>query len=232
MNWDVWDRIEEILIAHNIKPILAVVPDNRDSNLVIQKPRDDFWQRVRDWQARGWFIALHGYQHAYETKDSGLVGINAFSEFAGLPYATQRKKMTHALNIFAQHQVHVDGWVAPGHSFDKVTVQVLLELNINIISDGYFIKPVTYLGAYWIPQQLWKFRQLSFGIWTVCLHSNQFSKSDILNFQKNIEKFSSSISTVSDVMQNYAPNKRNTTDRFFNIFFLIALRLKRYLHKF
>ena len=30
MNWNKWNSIEDILIKHNIKPILAIVPDNKD----------------------------------------------------------------------------------------------------------------------------------------------------------------------------------------------------------
>src|SRR5260370_42375028 len=53
------------LMARRLKPILAVVPDNQDPMLKVDAPVADFWDRVRQWQARGWTIALHGYQHRY-----------------------------------------------------------------------------------------------------------------------------------------------------------------------
>src|ERR1051326_483182 len=93
LNWRVWSRLESILERHRVKPLLAVVPDNRDAKLMVDAPDPDFWARVRDWQARGWTIALHGYQHAYVTTDSGIVGLNAYSEFAGLAYAEQKRKI-------------------------------------------------------------------------------------------------------------------------------------------
>jgi hypothetical protein len=32
MNWDIWEKIEKILIQHGGDPILAVVPNNKDKN--------------------------------------------------------------------------------------------------------------------------------------------------------------------------------------------------------
>ncbi len=76
MNWAVWDSIEEYLIRYRVRPILAVVPDNQDPNLVIDPPRDDFWERVRHWQRMGYSIALHGYQHRYVSSNAGLLLLN------------------------------------------------------------------------------------------------------------------------------------------------------------
>ena len=49
MNWAIWDKVEEGLRRHDVRPILAVVPDNHDSKLRIDPPRADFWDRVRQW---------------------------------------------------------------------------------------------------------------------------------------------------------------------------------------
>src|SRR5262252_3697380 len=73
MNWQVWSEIEAALLDQDLKPILAVVPDNQDPVLKVDPPVEDFWERVRTWQARGWTIALHGYQHRYVTHSPGIV---------------------------------------------------------------------------------------------------------------------------------------------------------------
>jgi peptidoglycan/xylan/chitin deacetylase (PgdA/CDA1 family) len=179
MNWSVWERIEPLLHGNGIKPILAVVPDNRDPKLVVAAPRADFWDKVRAWQAEGWCIALHGYQHRYETREGGLMGINEYSEFAGLPEDVQREKLARALAIFAEQGVRADAWVAPAHSFDAVTVSLLLELGVETISDGFYYRPVRHLGAIWIPQQFWHFRPMPGGLWTVCLHCNGYGEAEI-----------------------------------------------------
>ena len=93
MNWRAWDDIETILCEQRIKPILAVVPDNRDEALRVSPPNARFWDRVREWQAWGWTIAMHGWQHRFVTKDAGILRVNKRSEFGGLPRDEQRSKL-------------------------------------------------------------------------------------------------------------------------------------------
>ena len=63
MHNDRWLQVEKILDLHQIKPIVAVIPDNADSSFFIDPPDPDFWPNVQKWQNKGWAIALHGYQH-------------------------------------------------------------------------------------------------------------------------------------------------------------------------
>src|SRR5437867_12602992 len=84
MRWTIWERVETRLKSADIRPILAVIPENNDPKLVIEPGRPDFWDRVRTCQAWGWTIAVHGYQHVWTTSDRGMYGWNARSEFAGL----------------------------------------------------------------------------------------------------------------------------------------------------
>jgi predicted deacetylase len=229
MNWSVWARIEAVLTEHSIKPMLAVVPDNRDPRLMIEPARSDFWDRVRAWQAGGWCIALHGFEHLYETRSSGLLGINAYSEFAGLPYDAQRAKLDQALGVFARHGVRADAWVAPAHTFDASTVKALLELGIDVISDGFYSRPVKRLGALWIPQQMWQFRPMPFGVWTVCYHHNRLSEEGIRKFQLDIKRFASAIVTMDQVIRDDSIKESNFLDASVALTWLAALRFKRRL---
>lgn len=229
MNWSIWERVESVLMRHNIKPILAVVPDNRDPMLMVDSVCAGFWERVRAWQATGWTIALHGYQHRYETDHPGLLGINIFSEFAGLSYAAQRAKLEQAVAVFKAQGVRVDGWVAPAHAFDATTVKVLLELGINVISDGFYSRPVKRLGALWIPQQMWRFRAMPFGVWTVCYHHNHLSESAFGQFEIDAARFSPVITSVDQVVSGYPFKPVGFLDAAMSLAWLTALRLKRRL---
>jgi predicted deacetylase len=227
MNWATWDRIEAVLDELSIQPIVAVVPDNQDPNLDTAPARHDFWERVRRWQKAGWFIALHGYQHRYVTRDAGLMGINPFSEFAGLPYETQRLKLVNALGIMRQHGVEPDGWVAPGHSFDATTVRVLLELGIELISDGFYRRPVRYLGATWIPQQIWRFRPMPFGVWTVCVHGNTLTDPAFDALKADLVRFAPQITSVHAVLHGVDAPNRTPLDRALMHAWRASLRLKQ-----
>lgn len=200
MNWHVWEKIEKVLVEREIRPILAVVPDNRDEKLVAMPPRADFWEKVRAWQSMGWCIALHGYEHLYVTDRSGLIGLNARSEFAGLSCDVQEEKLRKGLAIFRENGVTADAWVAPAHSFDENTVELLVKNGITTISDGYYLRSVKSMDAVWVPQQLWKFRYFPFGLWTVCYHINEYGDKDIQNIISDIDRYKHNIISIDDVV--------------------------------
>ena len=227
MNWAVWDQVESLLQRYSVKPIVAVVPDNRDPKLMVDSPRTDFWVRVRDWRARGWTIAVHGYQHAYVTQNAGILGLNDFSEFAGLSYDDQKRKIEAALGILAKEDLHPEAWIAPGHAFDATTIKVLVENGIRIISDGFYFRPIQKLGATWIPQQLWSFRRLPAGLWTVCLHLNSFSQAQVSRLDRDLARFRSSLVSIHDVLDRYDPRPENRVDALFSHVWLWNLRRRR-----
>jgi len=229
LNWGKWARVESVLNLHDVKPMLAVVPDNRDPKLMVDPPNPDFWALVREWQARGWTIGIHGYQHAYTTVHAGLVGLNRYSEFAGLPYADQKQKIENALAILSKENVAAQAWIAPAHSFDSTTVGILVEKGVRIISDGFYFRPVEKMGATWIPQQLWDFRNLRLGLWTVCFHPNDFSERSIIKLDRNLTAFRGAVISLSEVLLRYHPRPEGFLDAKFSKFWL--WKLKRRIRK-
>jgi predicted deacetylase len=230
MNWDIWAQVENTLLELGVKPVMAVVPDNHDEKLKICAPDHCFWDKVRNWQGRGWTIGLHGYQHLYVTRDAGLLGVNRSSEFSGLSYAEQKSKLRQALDIFNRERVIADLWVAPGHSFDKTTIQVLFELGIQRLSDGFSLYP--YLdsgGMMWVPQQLWRFRKMPFGLWTVCLHLNSWTAAEVPRFRSELSKFAGALTDWPSTIAAYQSRKHNILDTLFSGTYQIALRGRRWL---
>jgi predicted deacetylase len=200
MNWSAWSEIEACLKAYDVRPILAVVPRNRDRKLIVDSPRAEFWDRVREWQALGWTIALHGYEHRMVSTDGGVLGISRKSEFSGTAVERQREKIRRGLRILRDHGVKVETWVAPWHSFDEQTLDVLMEEKIRYVSDGLATRPWRDArGLIWIPQQLWRFRRMPLGVWTVCHHHNSWSREDIRQFSVTIRKYRSRITSLDSV---------------------------------
>ena len=227
MNWRVWEQLEPVLQAHGVKPIMAVVPDNHDPHLMADAPQPDFWARVRRWQAQGWTIALHGHQHLYATREAGLVGINRYSEFAGLAEDRQREKLQLALAVFEREGVRADAWVAPAHSFDAVTLRLLLQAGIHVVSDGFYTRAVRHLGAVWVPQQLWRFRPMRRGLWTVCFHHNSFDPAAVERFARDIAAYARRIVDMPTAIGLDAVAPRGPLDAAFASAWMAALRLKR-----
>ncbi len=131
---------------------------------------------------------MHGYQHLYETKNSGLIGLNNYLEFAGLPYEVQAEKIKKAWEIFTDNGIRPKIWMAPAHSFDLNTLKALKEYTeIEYITDGFAVFPFTAYGFKWIPQQLWRFRNLLKKIFNSAFNSLY---SNLLRFKRWIsEKF-------------------------------------------
>jgi predicted deacetylase len=205
MNWKVWSEIEAILTEQRLKPILAVVPDNQDPVLRVDTPRDDFWERARQWQARGWALALHGFQHKYSAEHPGIVTPKKKTEFAGFPAREQEEKLRRGVEIFERQGIKPRVWIAPSNSFDATTVSLLPQFGIRIICDGYFRVPFVYQrNIVWIPQQLHGFRPAPPGVWTVCYHHNHWTTSDLARFREDLVRYQYDIGSLDEVMQAWA----------------------------
>lgn len=225
MNWDMWERVERTLADLDVRPILAVVPNNQDRSLKVRPARDCFWDSVRTWQARGWTIGLHGYSHLYVGRDAGLVGKTPNTEFAGLPLETQESKLRSAVEVFRREGVHPDLWIAPSHSFDHHTIWVLKSLGIRTISDGFFLFPgLDKNGVLWIPQQISTLRPRPFGVWTACFHINRWTEEDFRNFDSSVRRRRPHITSVSDLMDVYQHRRQSTLERGFAPLWLWRMR--------
>lgn len=182
MNWERFYRAKEIFDQYDIRPLIGVVPDNRDETLHKEEGRENFWNIIRGLQESGWTVAQHGTYHCYETKDSGILGINPFSEFAGLSYEIQRHKLQTGKQILEEHGIRTDIFMAPGHTYDKNTLKVLKECGFSVITDGLSSMPYLEEGILCIPCRLRGLKTPE-GIDTVCLHTNLMNDQDMAELE-------------------------------------------------
>jgi predicted deacetylase len=214
MNWKAWEGVEGHLMRHGVKPILAVVPDNRDPGLQLELAVPEFWDRVRRWQGMGYAIALHGYQHVYVNHDRGLMRLTPHSEFAGLPYQAQLTKLQEGLRIFREQGVHADAWVAPSHSFDATTLEALAAVDLKVICDGLWPWPhADQAKLFWVPQQLWQFERKTAGIWTICNHTNGWTEKAVAAFGRELDSYAPLMTDLATVVRDYAGRTLTLEDR-------------------
>ena len=133
-----WSMVEKVLDEFAIRPIVAVVPDNKDPKLDVDARSESFWNTVRSWAAKGWAVAMHGHTHVmHPTTEPLLLPFYQRSEFAGLTLDQQAEKIRTSRRIFLEQGVDPKIWVAPAHSFDSLTLKALAaETPIRIVSDG------------------------------------------------------------------------------------------------
>lgn len=181
-NFSKWREIERILDTFSVKPIVAVIPNNRDQSLFYGPKNPNFWNLVRTWESKKWAVAMHGLNHVYHNVDRKRLILPFYdrSEFAGLPLEKQRERIRRSLAIFRENKIEPRLWVAPSHSFDAVTLEALnLEVSFRIISDGIALRPYTESEFTFIPQQLWDVSHKKSGTWTICLHPDTMSFEEI-----------------------------------------------------
>jgi len=203
MDHDKWNLLQDLLSKYNVKPIVAVIPNNKDATLEIDNYDDSFWNKVRYWESIGWTIAMHGNTHlmSYTDKNNLILPFYSRSEFSGMNIKSQSAVIRQSWRKFKRESISPTIWVAPAHCFDQVTIEAIkAETPINIISDGIATDVYYENGFYWLPQQLWSFKKKYFGLWTVCLHPNTMNIESLRDLEYKIVKYRKNIISFDEVV--------------------------------
>ena len=174
MDKEKWQRMFDILDCYDVRPMVGVIPHNEDPEQEIDAPDAEFWNKAKQWQDKGYSIAMHGYNHCY-ISDKGLDGINPLwmrSEFAGVPLEEQKQRIRDGFGILSGHGLKPRFFFAPSHTFDENTLIALKECtDIRVISDTIAVKPYKRDGFVFIPQLGGHCAEMRVkGLWTFCLH--------------------------------------------------------------
>lgn len=189
MDIEKFAAFERIFQKYKVKPLIGIVPDNKDPNLRVSSNNDtNFWKRTIELVNRhGWEVAQHGYQHVYLTKSGGILNLNHKSETSGLPYEEQLEILKKGQNILDSKGLHTDIYMAPSHSYDQNTLKALNTLKFNYITDGYSLYPYLYKNLTFVPCQMANPRKMLFGVYTFCIHANTSSAELIERFDAFIK---------------------------------------------
>ena len=184
MNGPNWSRMEQVLDEHSIRPIVGIIPQNRDPELKKYGKEEHFWEKAAKWQGKGWTIAQHGCTHVFETENGGINPVNCRSEFAGLPLERQKEKIREGYGILRRHGLDPIIFFAPAHTFDRNTLQALKEeTGIRVISDTVANDVYVEDGFFFLPQQSGRVRSLPFRMTTFCYHPNTMTEEDFATLE-------------------------------------------------
>lgn len=191
MDFEKFERFKAILDKYDIKPLIGVVPDNKDKKLRKCEPRADFWGYIKNLQNQGWIVAMHGYNHVYNTRKPGMFPVSDKSEFAGLSYQRQDEMIREGKRIFRKNGINTDFFMAPFHSYDKYTLKALRTNGFHRIADGFGDGPYELDGMTFFPVAISKSRTLASkedGIVTFVYHIGTMTNRDFDVFEKLFEK--------------------------------------------
>lgn len=226
MNEKKWQAIEMLLDKYNIKPIVGIIPDNKDSDFKYPKIKD-FWKKYpHKWQEKGWIIAVHGYNHNL-TK-------TIRTEFSSKSYKEQKKTLHAGYTLLRNQGLMPKCFFAPNHTFDDNTIKACKDLGIfEFISDGYAYYPYKYKGMIFLPSVFDTPHKVSSkGIFTFVYHPNNITEEKLIyleNFIKaNLENFNVNIDYI---ITKYSNRKKTIKDYILQFEILIYRMIRNIIKK-
>ena len=208
MNWALMDKCEKLFDKFKIKPLLGIIPINKDPELLKLPKNDRFWERVKSWENKGWEITMHGCNHLYTQKSdkNDIFNYGGNSEFYGLDYSMQLNKIKAGLEEFKKREIKVRSFFAPNHIYDSNTLKALKDSDIKIIIDGYGLFPYYKNEILFIPQLFYKEIFLPFGIQSTQMHINEWNDEAYKNFEIFVKKNYSKILNLNNIIEVTNPN--------------------------
>jgi predicted deacetylase len=222
-----WEMFLPLVEKFHLRPILAVVPDNRDPSLILSKPDAEFWGLMRAMESAGSTIAVNGYQHACDSRGRGLIRLHSRTEFAGVPQEIQQEWIHKGVETLRSHGLHPKLWIAPRHGFDRNTLRALQQEGIGYLSDGFARIPFNRGGIMWIPQQLWQPVRKSAGLWTICIHSNFAGKKLVEKLWAFLEAYGAQFTSFDRVQAEFRAAALGPSERLYEGFSSWRIRLLR-----
>lgn len=205
MNWANFKIVMDLCDKYGVKPLLGVVPKNKDKKLMVDVENKDFFQVMREYQDKGVMFAQHGLDHIYRNHKGGILKLNKNSDFVGLSKEEQLKFLQEGFEILRSENIKTEIYMAPSHSYDKNTILALKELGFKYVTDGYTNFNYKWLGLTFIPcMHTFKINKKVSGICTLCLHINTMIEKDILEFENTLKKYQNNLCDYSQLLKEPA----------------------------
>lgn len=208
MNHDNWKKMEVLLDRYEVKPIVGVIPDNKDPDFYWED-NPDFYTQVSGWQSKGWTIALHGRNHVLHTyihtrKNYYQKSHSVHTEFAGVDLEKQKEMIDEGVKSLREHGIETNIFFAPAHTYDKNTVKACLDSGvIKFISDGYSLKPFKRDGMIFIPSICdGPFNIKIPGVYTFVCHPSAMEEKQFERIRDFLDKNKKRMTNVYEVMEN------------------------------
>lgn len=202
-----WLRVEQLLNKYQIKPIVGIIPDNKDKEFCYSSLKNFWTEIVPRWQEHDWIIAQHGLHHDLSK--------TVRTEFSGKSFQEQKEILTRGYELLQQHHVKPVCFFAPAHTFDNETIAAIKELQFyKFVSDGYAFYPYKKNGVLFLPSVFDTPHKLfPFGIYTFIYHPNNMKEEDFQYLETFIQKYRKQFDVHLDfLLDKYGNRHRNIFD--------------------
>lgn len=225
MNEEKWKKIELLLDKYNIKPIVGIIPDNKDKEFkypIIE----NFWKEYPlNWQKKGWIIAQHGLNHNL----SDVVR----TEYIGKSLDEQINILDKGYKILQEKGIIPICFFAPNHTFDDNTIEACNRLGyFKFISDGYAFFPYKYKNMLFLPSVFdTPHKVANTGVFTFVYHPNKITDDDLDYLENFIIKYKNNFDVdIHDILNSFSNRKKTIKDCFLE-FLIKVFRIFRKIIK-
>jgi predicted deacetylase len=219
-----WKIFETFFDKNNIKPIIGVIPLNKDNSLG-SETNHNFWELIKSWKNKGWSIAMHGLHHQCKKikPEDSFFKFGNKSEFVGKSLEDQTKIVEQSILCFRENNIEPNIFMAPSHTFDLLTLKALeLSTRIRIVTDGFSFRTFKKNNFIFIPQQLWSVWKMPFGLYTICIHPTTMKTDQIHKFIEELDRISDQIISPSEIDLKSTKNQGFLDWIFENIYLFIS----------
>lgn len=227
-----WERFLALIRRYKLTPILAIVPDNQDPDLMVDEPDANFWQEMRELASAGACIGLHGLTHMSHQRGRSFIPLHRQTEFAGASESLQQQMIEQGIQLLRAEGLTPKIFVAPRHGFDSNTLRALRSAGLTILSDGLTARPFRKGGVVWIPQQLWEPAHRSSGLWTICIHANTCTPQQFAALEEFVAANLSQFTGVEAALDAFPPGSLHAGAAAMAWARLTKIRLSKWSRKF
>lgn len=211
MNFDQFQIAEKLMDKYGIKPLIGVIPDCKDKDLLISESNINFWNYIKSLQSKGYAVAMHGVNHVFDSSYKGVVNNRIGSEFSGHTLEQQVQKIQEGKRILQEHGIYTDKFFAPAHSYDDNTIRALSICGFKYMSDGKSVYAYEKYGVKLLPCRSGGCpKNLTSGYVTAVFHAHEWvlpQKSYCFQqFCNLLEKYSANVVTFDDYKQQKSHN--------------------------
>ncbi|MFB6298531.1 MAG: DUF2334 domain-containing protein [Salinirussus sp.] len=157
-----------------------------------------FLHGLRD---RGWELAQHGYTHEDVGTGRGGPLYDERSEFAGLDYAEQERRVEAGREILESHGIEPSTFIPPWHEYDRTTVRVLRDADFRCVNEGRWPVPRTVDGITLVPTHIPGITPYVLGIGVLTLVSHPHLEDEPMQNARAVTGHESRVSTPEDVVE-------------------------------
>lgn len=200
----------DVLSRYNdrgLRGVVAVCPKYEGERLSA-----DVVEFLDDLREDGWELAQHGYEHENVAEGRGGPLYDERSEFAGLDYDEQARRIGAGKDILESHGIKPTTFIPPWHEYDRTTARVLAANGFDCINEGRWPVPRTVEGVTLVPTHIPAITPYMVGAGVVTMVSHPQLEEYPMKNADDVAGYEDRVRTPSEVVEWW--RNRSTTGQF------------------